>query len=121
MAECTSTQMNAYVVFDGDNGETIGTYSDRVQWASDNPSVVLVSDGVTASPEGTVYTIGTIVALRPGVATISASYLDLHASITVDVSEMSDLHVDSDLTDIGEIGRAVQQECRDRSRMPSSA
>lgn len=101
MAECTSTQMNAYVVFDGDNGESIGTYNDRVQWSSDNPSVVLVSDGVTASPDGTVYTVGTIIGLRPGVATISASYLDFNAAITVDVSEMSDLRIDSDLTDIG--------------------
>lgn len=101
MAECTSAQMNAYVVFDGDNGESIGTYNDRAQWSSDNPSVVLVSDGVTASPDGTVYTVGTIVGLRPGVATISASYLDFHAAITVDVSEMSGLRIDSDLTDIG--------------------
>ena len=101
MAECTSTQMNAYVVFDGDNGESIGTYNDRVQWSSDNPSVVFVSDGSTASPDGTVYTVGTIVGLRPGVATISASYLDFNAAITVDVSEMSNLRIDSDLTDIG--------------------
>lgn len=101
MAECTSTQMNAYVVFDGDSGESIGIYNDRAQWSSDNPSVVLVSDGTTPSPDGTVYAVGTIVALRPGVATISASYLDFHAAITVDVSEMSDLRIDSDLTDIG--------------------
>eukprot|EP00456_Euglypha_rotunda_P025451 TRINITY_DN2058_c0_g1_i7.p1 TRINITY_DN2058_c0_g1~~TRINITY_DN2058_c0_g1_i7.p1 ORF type:complete len:114 (-),score=34.02 TRINITY_DN2058_c0_g1_i7:19-360(-) len=29
--------------------------------------------------------------------------------------------IEDDLKDSGEIGRAVQQECRDRSRMPSSA
>eukprot|EP00456_Euglypha_rotunda_P001516 TRINITY_DN10284_c0_g2_i3.p2 TRINITY_DN10284_c0_g2~~TRINITY_DN10284_c0_g2_i3.p2 ORF type:complete len:109 (+),score=25.31 TRINITY_DN10284_c0_g2_i3:45-371(+) len=29
--------------------------------------------------------------------------------------------IPSDIRKMGEIGRAVQQECRDRSRMPSSA
>ncbi len=101
MAECTSQTLNAYVVFEGKGGQDIATYNDRVQWSSENPSVVFVSDGVTPSPEGSVYAAGTLIALRPGIATISASYLDFHASITVDASEMSDLHIVSDLTDIG--------------------
>jgi hypothetical protein len=102
LAECTMEALNAYVVFDGDGGETIGNYSDRVVWSSDNPSIVFVGDGVAESPSGSVYAPGTIIGLRPGVATISATYLDFHASITIDVSEMDQLAIDSDLTHIGE-------------------
>lgn len=99
MSECTNVQLNAYVVFSKGSS---GTYDTRVQWVSENPSIVFVSDGVTASPEGTVYAAGTLVALRPGAATISATYLTLHASITVDVSELADLKIDNGLTHIGE-------------------
>ncbi|MDB5969549.1 MAG: hypothetical protein JWQ90_1999 [Hydrocarboniphaga sp.] len=102
MSECTNVQMNAYVVFTNGSKESTGTYDTRVAWVSQNPSIVFVSDGVTASPEGTVYPAGTLVALRPGAATISATYLSLHASITVDVSELADLRIDNALTDIGE-------------------
>lgn len=102
MSECTSVQLNAYVVFTNGSKEDTGTYNTRVSWVSQNPSIVFVSDGVTPSPEGKVYAAGTLVGLRPGAATISASYLDFHASITVDVSELADLRIDNVLTDIGE-------------------
>lgn len=103
MSECTTIAMNAYVVFSNkDADDSIGAFTDRVAWVSQNPSVVFVSDGVTASADGNVYTAGTLVGLRPGAATISATYLDMHASITVDVSTLTDLRVDNALTDIGE-------------------
>lgn len=102
LAECTSQALNAVVVFEDGDGESSGVYNERVRWSSDNPSVVFVSDGLTASPAGNVYAAGTVVGLRPGVATVSATYLDFHASISVDVGELDGLHIDSALTDIGE-------------------
>lgn len=102
MSECTTVQLNAYVVFTDGDKQSTGTYNTRVTWESQNPSIVFVSDGVTPSPEGKIYEAGTLVALRPGAATISASFLTLHASITVDVSALADLKIDNGLTDIGE-------------------
>jgi hypothetical protein len=98
MSECTTVQMNAYVVFTDGNKTETGTYDTRVVWASQNPSIVFVSDGVTPSPAGTVYAAGTLVALRPGTATITASFLSYNAAITVDVSELAGLRIDSGLT-----------------------
>lgn len=101
MSECTTVQLNAYVVFTSDSGTNTGTYNDRVQWTSQNPSIVVVSDGITPSPDGNQYSAGTLIALRPGAATISAAYLDFQASITVDVEPLYDLRIDNPLTDIG--------------------
>eukprot|EP00456_Euglypha_rotunda_P000402 TRINITY_DN10071_c0_g1_i7.p3 TRINITY_DN10071_c0_g1~~TRINITY_DN10071_c0_g1_i7.p3 ORF type:complete len:151 (-),score=40.09 TRINITY_DN10071_c0_g1_i7:10-462(-) len=50
---------------------------------------------------------------RPGV---KLDFSDRPAGHVVSAAE-----VEAELTRIGQIGRAVQQECRDRSRMPSSA
>eukprot|EP00456_Euglypha_rotunda_P073755 TRINITY_DN6725_c0_g1_i4.p1 TRINITY_DN6725_c0_g1~~TRINITY_DN6725_c0_g1_i4.p1 ORF type:complete len:152 (+),score=21.59 TRINITY_DN6725_c0_g1_i4:244-699(+) len=44
--------------------------------------------------------------------------LDLDLDLGLGLYDVLDLGLDPDLS---EIGRAVQQECRDRSRMPSSA
>src|SRR5947199_3186679 len=54
---------------------------------------------------GTMFTLALV--RFPPTATKEIQYLNAKGALTY--------------TDIAEIGRAVQQECRDRSRMPSSA
>ncbi len=102
MSECTTLALNAYVEFSDQDATTSSNFNTRVVWESENPSIVFVSDGVTRSPEGLIYPAGTLVALRPGAATIAADYLDFHAAIVVDVSELTQVRIDNDLTDIGE-------------------
>lgn len=101
MDECTSTQLSAYLRFDGDAPQT-GDYTGRAVMVSSDPSIAFIGDGVTTSPDGVIYGFGQLIALKPGLATISASYLDFSATIAIQVEELRGLRIEPALTDIAE-------------------
>ncbi len=101
MDECTSTQLSAYLRFDGDAPQT-GDYTGRAAMVSSDPSIAFIGDGVSRSPDGVIYGFGQLIALKPGLATISASYLDFSATIAIQVEELRGLRIEPALTDIAE-------------------
>lgn len=101
MDECTNVQLSAYLRFDGDAPQT-GDYTGRATMASSDPSIAFIGDGVTPSPDGVVYGFGQLIAIKPGLATISAHYLDFSATIAIQVEELRDLRIEPALTDIAE-------------------
>lgn len=101
MDECTSAQLSAYLRFDGDAPQ-IGDYTGRAVMVSSDPSIAFIGDGVTPSPDGVVYGFGQLIALKPGLATISASYLAFSATIAIQVEELNGLRIEPALTDIAE-------------------
>lgn len=102
LSECGSASLSAYVVFDGENGTSVGDYTGRALMASDDPATVFISDGITPSPAGTVHAAGTVLGLRPGVAIIHASYLDFVADISVAVRPLSALKIEPALSHVAE-------------------
>lgn len=101
MDECTSTQLSAYLRFDGDAPQ-IGDYTGRATMESSDPSIAFIGNGVTPSPDGVIYGFGQLVAITPGLATIRARYLDFTATIAIQVEELRDLRIEPALTDIAE-------------------
>ncbi|MGH8518722.1 MAG: hypothetical protein ACREUE_14825 [Panacagrimonas sp.] len=99
--ECTSVQLGAYVRFDGDAPQ-IGDYAALATFTSSDPTTVFVSDGVTSSPDGEYFQRGGLIALKKGLATISATYLSFRATLVVQVTELSGLRIEPVLTDIAE-------------------
>lgn len=101
MDECTSTQLYAYFRFDGES-ESVSDFTARAGFRSSDPATVFVGDGISRSPDGTVYAPGALIAIKPGLATISASYLDFNATIAVQVQALNALRIEPALTDIAE-------------------
>jgi hypothetical protein len=101
MDECTTVQLGAYVRFDGD-ASSVGDYAYRATFASSDPSVVFVGDGTSVSPDGVVYAPGMVVALKPGLATISSSYQTFSATLVVQVEQLRDVRIEPALSDIAE-------------------
>ena len=97
--ECLGGGVTAMLVFDGDS-HTEGDFSSRVQWVSSDPETLYVADGVSADRTGTIRTAGSIIAQRPGHATLTASYLEFTASASVEVLPVSGLRISPALTDI---------------------
>lgn len=99
--ECTSVALGAYVRFDGDAPQ-VGDYAALATFTSSDPTTVYVSNGTNASPDGKFYQSGDLIALKKGLATISATYLSFRATIVVQVEELSELKIEPALTDIAE-------------------
>ncbi|WP_420465390.1 hypothetical protein [Panacagrimonas sp.] len=101
MDECTNVQIGAFVRFEGD-APTIGDFSARADFRSSDPTTVYVGDGVSPSPDGVVYPPGALIALKTGLATITATYLDFTSTLAVQVEPLGSLRVEPPLTDIAE-------------------
>jgi len=100
LSECSLSSIAAILVFDGSAGRQSGDYSTRSQWQSDAPDIVAVSDGTLRVEDGAPLPAGTLVARAPGVATISAKYLDFTASASVVVVPVQQLSITPQLTDL---------------------
>lgn len=100
MSECGTATLQALLVFDGSAGRQLGDYSSRALWQSDAPDIVAVSDGTLDIGGGGALAAGTIVARAPGVATISAKYLDFSATASVVVVPVQQLYISPSLTDL---------------------
>ena len=99
--ECTSVQIGSYVQFEGE-APSVGDYSGRATFVSSDPSTVFVGDGVSVSPDGIVYSPGFVIAIKPGLATISSSYLEFNATLLIQVTALDDLRLEPTLTDVAE-------------------
>ncbi|MGQ0697030.1 MAG: hypothetical protein ACT4PZ_02185 [Panacagrimonas sp.] len=99
--ECAGVQLGAYVRFDG-QAPSIGDYSGRVQFQSSDPTTAFIGDGVSRTPDGQVPAPGTLLAIKPGLATISATYLEFSATIAVQVERLGELRIEPALTDIAQ-------------------
>lgn len=79
-----------------DSEDSLGTFTSRGTWTSSNPSVVKISNGELANPltEGTLLPAGTLLPVAEGSSTITAKYLDLSASIVVNVKPIDNVHLE---------------------------
>ena len=101
MDECTNVQIGSYLRFEGE-APSVDNYSGRATFVSSDPSTVFVGDGTSVSPDGIVYSPGSLIALKPGLATISSTYLEFNATLVVQVTALGDLRLGPVLTDIAE-------------------
>lgn len=101
VSECTASQVSAVLLFTGE-AATVGDFTNRVQWHSSSPETLFVSDGVTPYSDGLIYAAGALLAIRPGSAQITATYLSFTASATVEVRELDSLRIEPELTDLAE-------------------
>lgn len=101
VSECTASQVNAVLLFSGESAQ-VGNFTSRVQWHSSSPETLYVSDGVTPYSDGLIYAAGALLAIRPGSAQITATYLSFTASATVEVRELNSLRIEPELTDLAE-------------------
>jgi hypothetical protein len=88
LSECSTGAVQAIVMFDGSGGVQLGDYTARSSWQSDAPDVVAVDNN------------GNLIAKAPGVATISAKYLEFTASASVVVVPIEQLYITPTLTDL---------------------
>ncbi len=81
---CVRSLVQAYIFFDDDS---VGNFTRRVKWVSSDPSVVTVSnfDEVVPNNPTNRFDYGSLAPLAPGTATITATYLDMTATIPITV------------------------------------
>ena len=96
--ECGAGSLAAVLSFtDGSNAD----YVNRVTWRSSDTAVAEISNGEIQAPSGGYYSTGTVLYHRPGVATLTADYLDMTASVAVEVIELDRLEITPDNTLMG--------------------
>lgn len=102
MTQCIRRNVNMVGTFtDGRRGD----FTARSTWTSNNPDVVQVSDGDIVLPESGNAQLakGTLIPVQPGVATITASFLEQTADLLVNVSALGAVRIEpaSSTTAIG--------------------
>lgn len=101
--ECSAFSLSAIGLFEEEDGSiSESDFSYRVNWTSSNPAVVEVSNGDVETYPGSLYYYkpGAIVARSPGAAVIRAEFLDFVDTFTVDVSEIYQLRIEPQLTEL---------------------
>lgn len=101
ISECTAAQAAAILVFTG-GSTTTGNFTNRVVWRSNNPETLYVADGSTPYSNGVVYPAGALLAVRPGAAQLTATYMDFTATAAVEVRALDSLRIEPQLTDLAE-------------------
>lgn len=93
MIQCL--RVNVAMVGEFTNGAR-GNFTARATWTSNNPDVLMVSDGDIVLPESGNAQLakGTLIPVQPGTATVTATFLDQAASLLVDVSALGDVRVE---------------------------
>ena len=73
-----------------------GDFTGRATWTSNNPDVLIVSDGRTVLPESGNAQLakGTLIPVQPGTATVTASFLDQEARLLVNVSALGEVRIE---------------------------
>lgn len=86
--ECTSLQLTALGTFLEDGEETQSDFTGRASWTSSNPAVIGITSG------------GVAIARAPGSAVIRAQFLDFVDTFTLSATEIFDLHIEPELTQL---------------------
>jgi len=95
--ECGAGVLSAVLTFtDG----SAANYVNRVTWRSSDTAVAEISNGDLVAPGGGIYSPGTVLYHRPGKATLTADYLDMTASVAVEVIALDYLEIDPENTRI---------------------
>lgn len=87
---CVRGVLQAFIFFD--DGD-IGNFTRRVKWTSSDPSILTVSnfdEPVPGTPANR-FDYGSIAPLAPGSVTVTATYLDMTATLPVTVTEAGQL------------------------------
>lgn len=89
--QCISNNLTLYGVFT--KNSSVGSFTDRATWTSADPNIVKVSNGDIPVPgvDGSFYVRGTLIPVGPGSTTVTANYLDLSTSTTVNVAAPTEI------------------------------
>lgn len=93
MTQCIRANVNMIGEFtDG----RLGNFTARATWTSNNPDVLLVSDGDTVLPESGNAQLakGTLIPVHSGTATVTANFLDQTADLLVEVSALGAVRIE---------------------------
>lgn len=93
MTQCIRQNVNMIGEFtDG----RLGDFTARATWTSNNPDVLIVSDGRTVLPESGNAQLakGTLIPVQPGTAIVTANFLDQTADLQVEVSALGAVRVE---------------------------
>lgn len=82
---CVRGVLQAFIFFD--DGD-VGNFTRRVKWSSSDPSILTVSnfDEVVPGTPANRFDFGSIAPLAPGTVTVTATYLDMTATLPVTVT-----------------------------------
>lgn len=103
---CVRGVLQAFIFFD--DGD-IGNFTRRVKWSSSDPSVLTVSnfdEPVPGNPDNR-FDYGSIAPLSAGTATVTATYLDMTASIPITVDQAGAITITPN--DLKMVPRSFQQ------------
>ncbi len=93
--QCIQSALDLVATF-SQSDDDLALFTSRATWSSSNPAIVKVSNGDEPNPLNDAFMLakGILLPIAPGSAVITASYLDLQASITVDVSSTGGFRIE---------------------------
>lgn len=92
--QCVPRALNLWGTFTRADDD-VGDFTSRATWVSDDTAIARVSNGDMESPVDSTLVLGkgVIIAGNPGSTVIRATYLDLQATININVSAPTDLTI----------------------------